>query len=303
MPHDAFISYSTKDRAAADAVCAGLESSGVPVWVAPRDIVPGTNWGGSITKAIGECRAFVLLFSAHSNASPQVTREVERAVGKGKPIVLFRLEDVAPLPDLEYFISAPHWLDATAPPLEARVAELCAQVRILLDQQQRPAAGEFNSGRAAGRLVGPDAHDRAIADSLTAMAEAALADGDAAHAAESLRRAVALNPDAQEARFLLATALLYDGEDVAGAVREFREVVRLNPDHHLAHLALALVLRELGEFEDAGASARAALAVDPASTDARRLVVELRELASHSDADAQPSACPDGDGNGNGSVA
>ena len=41
MKYDVFISYSHKDKAAADAVCASLEADGVRCWYAPRDIAPG----------------------------------------------------------------------------------------------------------------------------------------------------------------------------------------------------------------------------------------------------------------------
>jgi hypothetical protein len=43
MAFDAFISYSSKDKAAADATCAVLEASGVRCWIAPRDIRPERN--------------------------------------------------------------------------------------------------------------------------------------------------------------------------------------------------------------------------------------------------------------------
>ena len=38
----------------------------------------------------------VLVFSASANDSPQVMREVERAVSKGIPIIPLRIEDVPP---------------------------------------------------------------------------------------------------------------------------------------------------------------------------------------------------------------
>ena len=41
MAHDVFISYSTADKTAADAVCAILEGNGVRCWIAPRDIMRG----------------------------------------------------------------------------------------------------------------------------------------------------------------------------------------------------------------------------------------------------------------------
>ena len=53
MAHDVFISYSSKDKAVADAVCAGLEGRGIACWMAPRDIVPGVDWGAAIIDAIG----------------------------------------------------------------------------------------------------------------------------------------------------------------------------------------------------------------------------------------------------------
>src|SRR4051794_1088572 len=156
MAHDVFLSYSSKDRSAADRVCAQLERARLRTWMAPRDIVPGMNWGGSIIKAISDCKAFVLLFSAHSNASPQVIREVERAVGKGKPVLLFRLEEVPPSPDLEYFISAPHWLDATTPPLDGHIGILAEQVRTLVSQWTSPggASNDAEKSKDAAALVG-----------------------------------------------------------------------------------------------------------------------------------------------------
>jgi TIR domain len=51
MAHDVFISYSTQDKPAADALCAILEKNGVRCWIAPRDIMPGSDWGGSIVGA------------------------------------------------------------------------------------------------------------------------------------------------------------------------------------------------------------------------------------------------------------
>jgi hypothetical protein len=106
-----------------------LETKGIRCWVAPRDIVPGRDWGGSIIEAIKGSRAMVLIFSANANTSAQIKREVERAVNKGIPVIPFRIEDVAPSDTLEYFISTPHWLDAFAPPLEPHLAYLAEVAR------------------------------------------------------------------------------------------------------------------------------------------------------------------------------
>jgi len=132
MSHDVFISYSSFDKAAADATCAALEGSGIRCWIAPRDIIPGKEWGDAIIEAIHSARVLVLIFSASANASPQIRREVERAVHKGLPIIPLRIEDIAPTHSLEYFIGTVHWLDALTPPFEGHLRRLSDSVKALL---------------------------------------------------------------------------------------------------------------------------------------------------------------------------
>lgn len=105
MEYDVFVSYSHPDKAAADAACATLEQAGIRCWIAPRDIVPGTDWSESIINAIAGAKLMVLIFSQNANVSPQIKREVERAVNKGLPIIPVRIEDAVPSKALEYFIS------------------------------------------------------------------------------------------------------------------------------------------------------------------------------------------------------
>ncbi len=139
MAHDVFISYSTKDKPAADATCAALEAEGIRCWIAPRDILPGQEYPAAIVKAISETRVFVLLLSGSANASPQISREVERAVNRGAPVIPVRLEDVKPAASLEYLINTPQWLDAFTPPLEPHLAYLTRVVRTLLDEAAAPS--------------------------------------------------------------------------------------------------------------------------------------------------------------------
>lgn len=132
MSHEVFISYSSFDKAAADATCAALEGAGIRCWIAPRDIIPGKEWGDAIIEAIHSSRVLVLIFSASANMSPQIRREVERAVDKGLPIIPLRIEDIAPTHSLEYFIGTVHWLDALTPPFENHLRRLADSVKALL---------------------------------------------------------------------------------------------------------------------------------------------------------------------------
>jgi len=72
------------------------------------------------------------LFSENANASPQIEREVERAVNKGIPIIPLRIENVQPSEALEYFLSSPHWLDAFKPPMGQHLDRLAEAVQALV---------------------------------------------------------------------------------------------------------------------------------------------------------------------------
>ena len=140
MAHDVFISYSSKNKAVADAVCAGLETEKIRCWIAPRDVLPGGNYGESIVRAMASCRVVVLVFSSATNASPAVLREMERAMHHGLPIIPFRLEDIPMSAGLEFFLASCHWLDAMHPPMERHIAKLVSATKALLGREIAPPA-------------------------------------------------------------------------------------------------------------------------------------------------------------------
>ena len=139
-----FISYSSKNKAIADAVCHKLEERKMKCWIAPRDILPGSNYAEELIKAIDGSKLFVLIFSKDSNQSQHVLRECERAVSHGIPIVPFRISDVLPGAALQYFIGPQHWLDAITAPCAAHINRLADTVHILLTQEDltQKSAGE-----------------------------------------------------------------------------------------------------------------------------------------------------------------
>jgi hypothetical protein len=129
---DIFISYSQADRECAYEMLARLEAQGLKCWIAPRDITPSADWAAEIIDAISSARFLLLVFSSSSNQSPQVRREVERAVHKGVTLLPFRIEDVVPSKSLEFFLSAQHWMDAFPPPREVHYRTLCSYLRAQL---------------------------------------------------------------------------------------------------------------------------------------------------------------------------
>ncbi|MBI4961646.1 MAG: TIR domain-containing protein [Desulfomonile tiedjei] len=137
MSQYVFICHATEDKAVATAICETLEASGVPCWIAPRNIKPGADYGGAIIKAIGEARALVLVLSTHSNESEHVKREVERAVSRGVSVIPFRIEEILPSEALEYFISTTQWVDAFTPPLEKHVGYLAENLKELVPPEAK----------------------------------------------------------------------------------------------------------------------------------------------------------------------
>jgi tetratricopeptide (TPR) repeat protein len=202
VAHEVFVSYSNRDKKAADATCAVLESRGIRCWIAPRDVSPGRPWAEAIIDAMREARVMVLIFSAHANESEQIKREVERAVARGLPIIPVRLENVLPAKSLEYFISAAHWLDAFPPPVENYLNDLAGAVK---------------------GLVGADAHDAPIPRGLQGAlrrrrvgywplilggaAAIAIALGVAAFATLKEPEVLAVDPFSVPARFSDATGM------------------------------------------------------------------------------------------------
>jgi TIR domain len=129
MVRDVFVSYSQPDYDCAMELVGRVEREGINCWIAPRDIAPSADWAAEIIDAIANSRTMILVFSASSNDSPQVRREVERAVHKQVSILPFRIENVLPSKSLEYFLSAQHWLDAFPPPREPHYVRLCAYLK------------------------------------------------------------------------------------------------------------------------------------------------------------------------------
>ena len=59
----AFISYSTKNQAAADAIRELLKRKGIATWMAPGDIPAGSKYAQVINRAVKESSCLVLILT------------------------------------------------------------------------------------------------------------------------------------------------------------------------------------------------------------------------------------------------
>jgi TIR domain len=204
-----FVSYSQPDREVALALVARVEEEEMPCWVAPRDVTPAADWAAEIIAAIAAARVLVLVFSANANASPQVHREVERAVHRRIAVLPFRVEDVLPSPSLEYFLSTQHWLDAFPPPMAPHFARLCTHLQTLLQGASAGArAGGPPAAPPAPTLVSTARHDPAMLEQF----ESALAAAIGPIAKHLVRRAAVQTAGVEDLIRHLAAELESDSE-------------------------------------------------------------------------------------------
>lgn len=132
MPHDVFLSYASPDRAAAEAICAALETRGIRCWIAPRDVPAGADWGEAILTAIGRAHAMVLVLSRNTANSVHVRNEVVTAVSQSLALVPVRIEDCQPGGALRLHLAGSHWLNVFPPPFDQHAEALAAGVRLAL---------------------------------------------------------------------------------------------------------------------------------------------------------------------------
>jgi hypothetical protein len=139
-PHDIFVSYSHLDVDVTEKIVSQLEGGGLRCWYAKRNISAGEEWAEAILNAIDAALVFVLVFSAASNASGQVHRELHLAAHRKLPMIPFKIEDVPLEAAVEYYTGTAQWLDAREPPIEAHIGKLAPAVRRLLAKAKPSSA-------------------------------------------------------------------------------------------------------------------------------------------------------------------
>jgi multiple sugar transport system substrate-binding protein len=163
MAHDVFISYSSKDKPIADAICASIEREGIRCWIAPRDIAAGEDWPTSISNAISVSHSMVLVFSSSSNSSDDVSRELYLAASSKLIIIPFKIEDIEPEPGKRYYLARTHWLDAMNPPTQEQIQILVDRVKFVIDSSNSRKISQNEPGtRSVYAIPGQPTAPKAI---------------------------------------------------------------------------------------------------------------------------------------------
>lgn len=107
-----FISHSSKEAPVAEEMCNALERNGNRCFIAPRDIRSGFEYAEEIANGIDSANVVLLILSKAANNSPHVLREIERAVTRSIPIMVYKVEEVELTKSMEYFLLAHQWMEA-----------------------------------------------------------------------------------------------------------------------------------------------------------------------------------------------
>ena len=115
--------------------------------MAPRDIRPGEIYASAIIDAIESAKIFVLVLTEHSNISPQVQKEVDRAVNAKLKILALILRKVELSKALNYYLCDSHWIDCH----DGREVAVAAVVQACRDQ---PAPVKVSRKKSKWWLMG-----------------------------------------------------------------------------------------------------------------------------------------------------
>lgn len=111
-----------------DNLCAKLEQKGIKVWYAPRDT--HGPYAEAIVDAIDRAKYFIVILSQNSISSEHVLNEVDLAfqnISQGIKIKPLRIDNALFTASFKYYLSRQHWMDASSPPLEARLNEFLTE--------------------------------------------------------------------------------------------------------------------------------------------------------------------------------
>lgn len=114
MSANIFISFASQDIRIATTICKALESRGFECWISARNILPGENFQVAIVQAIRRARIMLLVFTANSNNSQEMTKELALASQQKLIVIPLRVEDVAPNDAFAYEFATRQWIDLFA---------------------------------------------------------------------------------------------------------------------------------------------------------------------------------------------
>lgn len=161
--YDVFISYSRKDTAVADRICAALDGAGITYFIDRQGIGGGMEFPVVLARAIVESKLFLYLASCNSYESKFTNSEITFAFNeKPKNSLLPYVIDGSDLPlEMKFIFSGINWRNTTDHPIDTvLVADICRLLgRPDKSSQQESPEALYQQGR---RFFDQEDYDGAV---------------------------------------------------------------------------------------------------------------------------------------------
>jgi hypothetical protein len=262
-----FLSYASKDQKTAETICQALEGRGFQCWMAARNVHPGENFQEAIVRAIRAAKVMLFVFSANSNNSDEVKKEIALA-GKEKVFVIpIRVEDVIPNEALAYEFATRQWIDLFKD-WEFSLEQLSLQIEAVSalvtggNVTEPPSPGERlarrlgvtePAGDRTTEAIAPVEHAAPIGPDVEAIYAAGNAHakaGEYDQAIEQYDHVIRLDPDHINALNNRGNAYLAKGAHDE-AVADFDKAITLKPDFATAYCNRGNAFQGRGEYDRA----------------------------------------------------
>lgn len=140
MDYDVFISYSRKDTAVAERICAAFDKAGITYFIDRQGIGGGMEFPNVLAQAIIGCRKFLFLASAHSYVSKFTNKEIAFAFNKKErnSILPYRIDESEMPLALEFVFCDVNWRTIREHPIETVLVDDMLQ---MLGRDPRSAGG------------------------------------------------------------------------------------------------------------------------------------------------------------------
>lgn len=157
MKYTAFISHSNRDAKALHAIRQHLEDCGISCFASERDLLHNASWQSQLVEAMDSSEMLIYVHSKNSNASAEVSREINYFADKcHRPILVYRLDDIPYNIDRAYYLQSINYIDSLDKP-EDGLDQLVQNVRHTLDGApvtwKAPSSGR--TGRWLRKMVIP----------------------------------------------------------------------------------------------------------------------------------------------------
>jgi len=136
-----FVSYSRRDSPFVDRLIAALDDKGLRTWIDRSAIVGGAVWKASITEAIRDCAAFLIVLSHNSTGSENVPKELTLAERHQRSIIPVRFEDCTLAPAMEYDLAELQFVDFCGKEFEIALDELVRAIGAEKANEVRRSSG------------------------------------------------------------------------------------------------------------------------------------------------------------------